>query len=114
MMTDTNKKSLNQYFLAQMIILGVCWLEVLLYWNKIPPQIPWFYSLSWGEEQLMKKGWLFLILGIATTISILTSYLANWTKKGDSIVEKAVLITLLMASILLLLNMTRVLMIFIL
>ncbi len=112
-MTEKIIKKINPFFLSEIVILLLCWGEVLVFWKKIPPQIPWFYSLSWGEDQLMNKPWLFLVLGLASLLSVVTSYIANWAKKGDSIVEKTVLITLLLASLLLLLNLTRVLMIFV-
>jgi hypothetical protein len=111
---EKNIKKINLYFVIQVFILLTCWLEVLVFWSKIPPQIPWFYSLSWGEDQLMNKPWLFLILGMACFITLATSYIANWTKKGDPIVEKAVLISLLLANILLFINLSRVLAIFVL
>jgi hypothetical protein len=107
-------KKINPYFVSQVIILMICWLEILVFWKKIPPQIPWFYSLSWGEDQLMVKAWLFLVFGMASLITFLTSYIANWTKKGDLVVEKAVLISLLLANTLLFINLTRVLAIFVL
>lgn len=38
------------------------------FWLKLPPQIPLFYSHTWGEEQLAAPGMLFFLPGIAIFI----------------------------------------------
>ncbi len=32
-------------------------------WNGLPPEIPWLYSLPWGEQQLVDKIWFAVGLG---------------------------------------------------
>lgn len=108
-----NKKTNKMLLTVGFIILFLCWLEVLIFWNKIPPQIPWFYSLPWGELQLMNKSGLIWTLAAATLLSFGTSFIATFAKKGDSVIEKTVFITLTLANLLLFLNLSKVLMIFI-
>lgn len=42
------------------------------FWQKLPPQVPFFYSLTWGEEQLAPP--MFLIVFI---FCVLILFLAN-------------------------------------
>ena len=103
-----NKFILTISFLV--LILG--WAEVLFFWKNIPPQIPWFYSMPWGEAQLMNKTGLFAVMGVASVVSFISSFAAKWTKRDDIVIEKAVFITILVANVLLFLNLTKILMIF--
>ncbi len=43
---------------------------VLLSWTKLPPQVPFFYSRPWGEEQLATKTWFLylLLIGFGLTV----------------------------------------------
>lgn len=38
------------------VVLGI-------YWKRLPPEIPWFYSLPWGDQQLIDKIWFAAGLG---------------------------------------------------
>lgn len=109
-----NKDTNSRFFLmTSFVVVMLCWLEVLIFWKKIPPQLPWFYSLPWGEVQLMKKSGLIWMLSGVTILSLMTSYLPKWTKNGDQIVERAIFITMTLAAVLLMLTLTKVLFIFI-
>ncbi len=110
-MADEKNKNNKGLLVVSILVLIVCWLEVLFFWKKIPPQIPWFYSLVWGEDQLMNKSGLIWTMGSASILLFTTSFIASWTKKEDLLIEKAVFITLALASILLFLSLTKVLMI---
>lgn len=37
----------------------------LIFWTKLPPQVPLFYSKPWGEEQLMPPVFLLLPLALS-------------------------------------------------
>ena len=112
-MTNEIKKTSKSYLAISFLIVLVCWLEVLIFWKKIPPEIPWFYSLPWGESQLMKKSGLLLMLSAISLIAFVTSYLPNWTKKNDLIIEKAIFITSTLACILFFLILSKVIIIFV-
>lgn len=46
------EKYFQKSLVATLFFLAVCLLFLLLFWQKLPPQIPLFYSLPWGIEQL--------------------------------------------------------------
>jgi len=54
-------------FLINLIVTGL----VIGFWPQLTPQIPLFYSRTWGEAQLADKAWLWLIpAGLWLTILI--------------------------------------------
>ncbi len=113
-MSDTNnKKSVNPWFLFSLGILVVAGLSVLLLWKRIPPEIPWYYSLPWGESQLMPKLGLPIIIAVSLCVTFATKMLSSWTKKDDKIVEQAVFVSVAFICTLLVINMAKVLFVFI-
>lgn len=112
-MNDTKQSANKNILLGGGFLLMLSWLEILFFWKSIPPKIPWFFSLLWGENQLMNKSGLIWIMGIAILVFLITSYLPGWTKKDDGVIEKTVYIALDLACLLLLLTLTKVLLIFI-
>lgn len=44
-----------------------CLVIIALFWNKLPPLVPLWYSRSWGDDQLASRGFL-LILPLASLI----------------------------------------------
>jgi hypothetical protein len=51
---------------------------LLVNFNKIPPMVPWFYSLPWGEERLIQKEWMIGFFGAVvglTAVNLLVSRL---------------------------------------
>lgn len=50
--------------ITSQISLGLLLLALVLlavFWQKLPPEIPLFYSLPWGEEQLGSPGFLLIL-----------------------------------------------------
>lgn len=45
------------------LIIGLA--AIIVFWQKLPPQVPIFYNKPWGEEQLASPIFLFLPLGIS-------------------------------------------------
>jgi len=78
-------KWLGIYFL---VVLGG--LSLVIWWKKLPPELPWLYSLPWGEQQLIKKELMvggMAGLGVATLFS---SLVAQWIGKTDKGASKIV------------------------
>lgn len=112
-MKDTKQSSNKSILLGGEILLLISWLEVLFFWKSIPPMIPWFFSLLWGENQLMHKSGLIWVMGLSSLLFFVTTFLPSWTKKDDLVIEKTVFIALDLACLLLLLTLNKVLLIFI-
>lgn len=113
-MKETKVKFLfNPWLVFSFSVLIVSSLSLLLIWKSIPPEIPWFYSLPWGENQLMPKMGLPMILGVSGIVLYLGNVLSHWTKKGDTIIEQTVMVSLSFIFLMLVINMIKVLLIFI-
>lgn len=61
---------------------------ILPAWRSLPPELPLFYSLPWGKEQLTTPVGLFLLpllsLGVFFLNLILTAFLA----KGEKLIQR--------------------------
>ncbi|KKT41746.1 MAG: hypothetical protein UW88_C0014G0026 [Candidatus Collierbacteria bacterium GW2011_GWD2_45_10] len=100
-----------------MLIAG--WVVILLMgimlawlWKSLPPQLPWFYSLPGGEQQLVNKMVLVGILPGTMVILGITRALAGWAGKGDAPVETTLMAGSLLAVGILAAGFFRVMQIF--
>lgn len=59
-----------------LILFFFCNLIFVFSWNNLPPDIPLYYSLPWGEEQLAKPISLGLLIVGTTCLSIVNIFLA--------------------------------------
>lgn len=60
------------------------------YFSKLPPELPWFYSLPWGEGQLIPKIWFGVGLIILAAICVLNFLISKRLKRADSIMALVV------------------------
>ena len=51
------------------------------WWREIPPEVPLFYSMPWGQDQLVNPVWLGLPLGLALGIGLVVQILVVKIKK---------------------------------
>jgi len=56
----------SSYAFLAMLVISIIILAT--YWSKIPPQIPLYYSLPWGDQQLASPVELTLLPTLATNI----------------------------------------------
>ncbi|OGD62349.1 hypothetical protein A2160_03815 [Candidatus Beckwithbacteria bacterium RBG_13_42_9] len=60
-----------------LIFLGLSWLILVLFWHKLPPQVPLLYSRPWGEDQLLAKPFILILPGLATLLTLINLRLAS-------------------------------------
>ena len=83
-----------------------------LFWNRLPPQLPWLYSFPLGEKQLINKIWfLWIFLGMEGVL-LLTRIIANWAGKEDTTVQNTIMIGIMMTVILMAASFFRIMTIF--
>lgn len=70
------------------VLLGTVFLFV--FWVSLPPSLPWFYSLPWGEGQLIPKIWFGLGLGALELVIIFNYFLSRRLRKYDEVVALVV------------------------
>lgn len=64
--------------------------SLLFFWTKLPPQLPWFYSLPWGENQLIPKIWFGIGLAALALIVLVNYLIARKLGKKDKVVAMVI------------------------
>ncbi len=91
---------------ASLLILAVCFFALLISWGKLPPQVPLYYSLPWGEEQLGTPaslilltlgGFLLLVLNtfIAVLVYVRSAYFARLLLVSSTIISLLITTTII-------------------
>lgn len=106
-------KTVKNIFTAGEVVVGLMSLVLTWFWKSLPPQIPWFYSLPGGEQQLVNKLLLVWVLAGAALSLIVTKIVARWASVEDSPVEITIMTGGLVAVILLTAGFFRVMQIII-
>ncbi len=81
----------NFLFIIGVMVIILMVVILVLVWKQLPPELPWLYSLPWGEAQLIEKKYFAGTLGGLAVLFILTRVLANWAGKKDVIVRTTVI-----------------------
>ena len=99
-------------FWIGMVLIGLMGGVMAIFWKILPPQLPWFYSLPWGEQKLASKLWIVSILGGMVLVLILTRVIAKWAGKDDSTVRTLIMMGGVLAVLLMAATYGRIMMIF--
>lgn len=83
-----------------------------LFWNKLPPQLPWLYSFPAGDKQLVNKMWFVWIFAGSEVVMFLTKMVAGWAGKNDPTVQKTIMIGALTAVVLMAASFAKIMTIF--
>jgi hypothetical protein len=89
-----------------LITLAFCFFFLLISWTKLPSQVPLFYSLPWGEEQLAQPWSLVLLCSGALLMCLInilvaffsirrTPYFSRMLLVGSVVVAVLTLITIM-------------------
>jgi hypothetical protein len=65
----------------------ICVLLVVAYWAKLPPQIPFLYSLPWGESWLITKTELSWVLVGFGTVLVFNLILARTIVREEKLLQ---------------------------
>ncbi|OGD71064.1 hypothetical protein A3A84_00920 [Candidatus Collierbacteria bacterium RIFCSPLOWO2_01_FULL_50_23] len=102
-------KTSTLVFVCEIALILVGGSFLFFFWTKLPPQMPWFYSLPWGEIQLIPKLWFGVGFLILTTISTVNYFVSEKLDKKDSVAALVVAGASLLLIILYLASFFRVL-----
>lgn len=73
------------------LLLGLVIFVLLLAWSRLPNQLPWFYSLPWGEGQLINKYWFAGGIGILGGLFLLDILISKWLSKQDGVLASVII-----------------------
>lgn len=105
-------KQLGYIFITGCVLIAIKPILAWITWKGLPPELPWFYSLPWGEGQLVSKTFIvFQSLGELLVWSGL-SFVSKKVKPGDGEVVLAVMFGGLISLIFVLISYLKILQIF--
>lgn len=82
---------------------------IIIFWSKLPPQLPLFYSKTWGKDQLASKWWFLILPFICFLMVILDLRLASIFLKKESLLAKILIWTVVILTLLTSTTIIRVL-----
>jgi hypothetical protein len=110
----SHQETINFYSIVFSLVTVI--LTLLIYalnYQSLPPQIPLFYSLAWGDNQLVSLS-QFIILPSVMILIILLNLIFTWhLHSSQSVLKKIISISTLLTSILLFLAAFKIIYTFI-
>lgn len=100
------EESIKTPFLASVVILIIAAILIGLRWNRLPPEVPLYFSLPWGETQLAKT--IFLGLPIALSLILLAVNLSLISIFESSFLKKVLIFGSLATSIMAAITIVRI------
>lgn len=79
---------LKRPFLISFLITTVIFLVTLIFFFRIQPQVPLFYSLARPSQHLTSKYWLFLLPALSLLINITHLMIVSFIKQTDKLLMK--------------------------
>lgn len=75
------------------LALGVSLLVIMIFWQRLPPEVPMLYSRPYGEEQLVRVGKLLLLPGSALLINIFSFRVASVALETEKLLAQILIWT---------------------
>lgn len=95
------EKKINASFLRwNLLFISISLIYLTARFGQLPPQIPLFYSLVWGETQLASAAGLFLLPTLSIVVALLNHFLAAFLLKGSTLLSRLLIIFSLVFSVL--------------
>lgn len=94
-------------FLTSIVLLLINVLLAGVSWQKLPPQIPLFYSKPWGQDQLVSPSLLAIPLGVGFLLTVVTFLLVKIVQ--DTFFQNIVLLSMLISITLITVSLIRIL-----
>jgi hypothetical protein len=100
------------FFLPTVITLVIIGIQVglLLLFRSLPPQLPLFYSLKWGESRLASPTYLWMLPASASIVMLVTFGLVRLTPK-DRLLQRIIFWSMPTFAFLLLITLYNILVI---
>lgn len=81
------------------IVFILCQVVILfIKFNDLPPQIPLFHSLPWGEPELAPVSSIFILPAFSVIIMLLNNFLAVFFLKSSQLLSRVLVVVSLICS----------------
>lgn len=94
------QKNNGQIFRSNLLVITVQIVYLIYKFNDLPPQVPLYYSLPWGESQLASASQLFFLPTFSIVFGLINNLLAATIFAKITLLSKLLVITSLVISIL--------------
>ena len=88
-------------------------LVILFFFRFLPPKLPLFYSLSWGEGQLAKHIEFLIIPGTLALVVLLNLSVASYLHEAQTFFKKILLVGILVPTLIFLVTILKIVLVFI-
>lgn len=104
----TSDKAIKTGVAGVVMVLGYLLILVGVFWSKLPPEIPLFYSLPWGEQWLVDKSGLLVLTASMTVLIIIDLIAAYKIYKSEGLLARYLVFGCLTVLILMAINLTKI------
>lgn len=106
--TDIFKdRSIKRVFKYSLFLISLSIIFIVFKFKTLPPEVPLFYSLPWGEKQLAPKFFLFL-LPLSSVITLLVNIFFAKKAKEELLVAKLLIIGAFLFSLLAIITLFKI------
>ncbi|HAP37738.1 hypothetical protein A2574_00530 [Candidatus Shapirobacteria bacterium RIFOXYD1_FULL_38_32] len=102
------QKNNSQVLRSNLLIITVQIVLLIYKFNDLPPQVPLFYSLPWGEPQLAPASQLFFLPTFSIVFSLINNLLAATIFSKTTLLSKLLVVSSLVISILSLVTLFQI------
>ncbi len=95
-----NDRILSRFFLLSILVIGTSVIYVLLVFRKLPPLVPLYNQLTWGDQRLSPLIGIFLPHFLVLAIILINSILSALVYKKTPLVSRILAVTTLLIAIL--------------
>lgn len=107
----------DKFFLLPILASSLIFILVTaifsIYFPKLPPKLPLFYSLPWGEGQLASKEQFFLLPIFLILITLINSFIASQLHPLQFVLKRMLMLSLVLINLIILVTTFKILLIFI-
>ena len=86
---------------------------LVLFLDILPPHLPLFYSLAWGETQLVQKQQFFILPAVMLLIGLINLSLASQLHSGQIALKRMLILSVLVTAIIIFISAFKILTIFV-
>lgn len=98
---------LSRNFILNFLIIVLSFIYIFLYFGSLPPFIPIFNQMPWGDQRIAKTVWIFLLPILAFLIFGINLTLSSLFYKKNPLISRLFSITSFLISILIFLFIFR-------
>lgn len=111
------KRSLSKLYLllgfSPIIVSLVLAFIILVFFTNLPPKLPFFYSLPWGDAQLATPKQLLIIPSLVTLIALINLIISYQLHSSQQFFKKTLLLASSIVCILFMVTFIKIVFIFI-